>query len=185
MAHVKKPCPECGGTDSLRDTPTSICRQCKGLIAFAKQRREDDARRDGEEVLVRTRERSYALPGYYVKVGENADHAVRERLEKALHAVIMAQARPSNIGNYPCPKDVKDAIDVPTIPKGCSNHDWVSYRFMRRDQALALIELEEAMRAAIESAAEASYEKGQNLLISIAEGRVSMSELNEAHTKKD
>jgi hypothetical protein len=62
MARVTKPCPECGGTDSIRDTPTSICRRCKNLIAFAIQRQADDAKKDRKEVLVRTRERAYALP---------------------------------------------------------------------------------------------------------------------------
>lgn len=184
MSRVSKPCPECGGTESIRNTPTDICRRCKNLIAFAKQRMEDDAKKDRKEVLICTKERSYALPGYYVKVGENADRAVRERLEKALHAVIMVQARPSNIDKYPCPDDVEDAIRVPTQPNGDRSHDWITYMYMRRDQALALIELEEAMRAAIESTAEASYEKGQDLLISIAQGRISMDKLNEAHTKK-
>jgi hypothetical protein len=184
MARVTKPCPECGGTESIRDTPTSICRRCQGLIAFAKQRMEDDAKKDRKEVLVMTRERSYALPGWYVDVGDNPDHTIRERLQKALHAVIMAQARPSNIDKYPCPDDVKDALDVPKIPKGYRSHDWVIYMYMRRDQAQAVVELEEAMREYIIAGAAASYEKGQDLLMSIAQGRISMDKLNEAHTKK-
>lgn len=181
MAHVTKPCPECGGTDSIRDTPISICRRCKGLIAFALQRKKDDAKRDGEEVLVRTKERSYALPGYYVQVGANPDHPVRERLEKALHAVIMAQSRPSNIGKYPCPKDVEDAVHVPTTRKSDRDHDWITYVFMRKDQAMALVELEEAMREYIMAGAAASYEEGRNLLLSIAAGKLSMDDINKAH----
>jgi hypothetical protein len=185
MARVTKPCPECGSADSIRDTPTSICRRCKNLIAFAIQRQKDDAKKDTKEVLVRTRERAYALPGYYVTVGENPHHSFRERLEKALHAVIMAQARPSNIDKYPCPDDVEGAIDVPTIPKGNRDHDWITYVYMRRDQALAVIELEEAMREYITAGAAASYEEGRNLLLSIAGGKISMDELNHEHTKKD
>jgi hypothetical protein len=79
---------------------------------------------------------------------------------------------------------VKDAIKVPTIPKGDRNHDWVTYVYMRRDQALAMVELEEAMRAYIIAGAEASYEEGRNLLLSIAGGKISMDELNNEHTKK-
>lgn len=184
MARVSKPCPECGGTESIRDTPTSICRRCKNLIAFARERQEADAKLDGQDVLVFTRERAYALPGYFVKVGESPHHNIRERLEQALHAAIMAQARPSNIDKYPNPDDVKDAIQVPKIPEGHRSHDWGCYMVMRRDQALAMVELELAMREYIEATAAASYEKGQDLLISIAQGRISMEKLNEAHTRK-
>jgi hypothetical protein len=179
MAHITKPCPECGGTESVRDTSTSICQQCKNLIAFAKQRQKDDAKKNGEEVLVRTKEKSYALPSYYVTVGESPHHSIRDRLQKALHAVIMAQARPAQY-----PYEAKDATDVPTIPKGDRSHDWVTYVYMRRDQALAMIELEEAMREYITTGAAASYENGRNLLLSIAGGKISMNELNEKHTKK-
>jgi hypothetical protein len=185
MARVTKPCPECGGTESIRDTPTGICRRCKNLIAFALQRKEDDAKKDGKEVLVMTKERSYALPGWYVAVGENPEHTIRERLQKALHAVIMTQARPSNIDKYPCPDDVEDAIEVPKIPKGHRDHDWVIYMYMRKDQAEAVIELEEAMREYIAAVGAESYEAGRNLLLSIAAGKISMNELNNEHTKKD
>lgn len=178
MPRTHKPCPACGGTDSIRDSAKGICRKCKGLIAFAIQRQKDDALLNGKEVLIKTKERDYAIPGYYPKVTVPLPSDVTSRLKRALYTSIMAQSRPA-AGGYPN-EALQAAVEVPSLRgySGSSVYEWSCLRWMRKDQAEAMVELDAAMRAVLEAATAAGYEKGQNLLLSVAAGDVSVNELN-------
>lgn len=177
MARVTKPCPACKGTDYPR-AADGICSECQRTIAWAKMRQADDAKKNGEEISVMTKEVHYALPRYFTKHGSVSSH-VTEKLSKALHALIMTMARKG--GSH------QAEMHVPEWPKDREHygiHDWRMPVVMRKDQAEAVNALDKAFREFTEAVSEESYEEGRNLLLSIAGGKISMDELNKEHTKK-
>lgn len=178
MARVTKPCPACKGTDYPR-AADGICSECQRIIAWAKMRQADDAKKNGEEISVMTKEVHYALPRYFTKHG-SVSSLVTEKLSKALHTLIMTMARKG--GSY------QATIQVPEWPKGSegsSIYDWKMPVIMRKDQAEAVNDLDKAFREFVAAVSEAGYEEGRNLLMSIASGKISMAELNEQHIRKD
>lgn len=178
MARVTKPCPACKTTEYPR-AADGICSECERTIAWAKMRREDDAKKNGEEISVVTKEVHYALPRYFVSHGRVQDNT-DQLLSRALHALIMTMVRKG--GRHDA------TMRVPEPPKdnmGNSIHDWKMYVVMRKDQAEAVNALDKAMREFTTELADDAYNEGRNLLLSIASGDMSINELNEKHTKKD
>lgn len=170
MPRVRKPCPGCQGTDSIRKSADTVCNDCARLLQLAKDRLAEDAARDTGEITVLTKERYYALPACYPAEG-SIEHDNHDRLKKALHSLIWSLSRPCREHSN------EEHLEVPTWTD--SSRDWGIYRTMRRDQAEMIVALDAAIRAAVDDVSASAYEKGRNLLMSIAEGRVSMDEMNE------
>ncbi len=175
MGRVTKPCPACKGTEYPRSAD-GICSECERIIRWAKMRQEDDAKKNGEEISVMTKEVHYALPRYFAGHGR-VPHAIEEKLSRALHVLIMTMARKGGSHNA--------SLQVPEWPKGRDGSwEWKVPMIMRKDQAEAINALDKAFREFIASLSDESYEEGRNLLLSIAAGKLSMDELNNEHTKK-
>ena len=175
MARVTKPCPACKSTDYPRPAD-GVCQECQRIIAWAKMRQADDAKKNSEEVSVMTKERHYALPRYNYEHGR-IDGDIEEKVSEALHALIMTMARKGG--------DHDSDFYVPAgIKKSYSPYEWRIPMIMRKDQAAAVNALDDSFREFVAAVSQAGYEEGRNLLLSIAGGKISMDELNNEHIPK-
>jgi hypothetical protein len=172
MPRITKPCPECGGTEHLRASPTSICNGCKRDIAYGKRRREDDERMAGVEVTVETKEAWYALPRYNGTHGSPS----RETHDAAQRTLLALIATVSRVGSIP-----GEIVHVPAKSEYTESsrlYEWRQSRVMRKDVAEAIVNLDRAIRAMVRSASDEAYEEGQDLLGNLATGRMSLEALN-------
>ncbi len=177
MSRVKKPCPACKTTDHHRQDADSICCQCIKELQQAKDLYAASKKIDKSEVYVNTFERAYALPGFYHIIhGVNLTSESKEKLQKAIHDIIMSGIirRTDDAQMYD-----KTPMQVPPVAQHGS-YDWSIRVIMSKIHAKAVCDLDAAIRVALEEVATAAYEKGQNLLLGIAGGDVSMNDLNKA-----
>lgn len=175
MARVTKPCPACKSTEYPRDKD-GICSECERIIAWAKMRQADDAKKNGEEISVMTKERHYALPRYNYEHG-HIKGDTEEKVSKALHTLLMTMMRRGGDHNI-------DLYVPAAIKKSYSPYEWRIPMIIRKDQAEAVNALDDAFREFVAAVSQAGYEEGRNLLLSIAGGKISMDELNNEHIPK-
>lgn len=183
MSRVKKPCPACKTTDYYREDADSICCKCLRILQHAKEQMERDAKIDKTEVFVSTCERSYALPNWYhLSEQSRPSTTTNDKMQKAFFKLISGQVIRDIPGNVHVENE--DLLCVPPEQKG-HRREWQRRVVMSKATAESINELDTAIREALVEVAEGAYEKGQSLLLGIASGDVSMSDLNKATIGKN
>ncbi len=178
MSRVKKPCPACKTTDHHRQDADSICCKCQSIFKEAREMIERDAKVDKTEVAVSTCERAYALPNWYhLSAHAMPSTQTNDLLQKAFFGLITSVIRREVPGTIFT--ENKDLLPVPPLEKG-DRREWQMRAVMTKANAKAINDLDAAIRSALKEVAEEAYEKGQNLLLGIAGGDVSMNDLNKA-----
>jgi len=191
-SRVTKPCPGCHTTEHDRNKADEVCYQCQRDLAYAKaeRARQEKAAQDSKKLTYEYHERAYATPRIWGTHG-NVNSKVYERFRTAWFNVIMRMASPATGSSR---IESKDDVTGRVDPLGklrylipmdghTDRRDWVkSYDFSIID-AEAILEMHKATEEYIKATDQAAYEKGQNLLLNLASGGLSMKDFNEQATR--
>lgn len=168
-----KPCHGCGGT--LWKPVSTLCEECQGLLRAGKAVMQEKEAKAEKGCVFR-------LPGewppFYIPSGDNA---VSLRLGKALGTLARRTLKALKSSKDPYAKGV---VEVP--PQGGSSYSNSNSRTTTlwagpKGAGAALVSLDEAMREALLHSYHAGKGDGQNFLMQIAKGEISIRDLNEAH----
>lgn len=165
-----KPCEGCGKTGG-RPTGEN-CLECQHLLTFA---REVIAEREQKQ------ESGVYLAPWRFNYHTGDGPAYRGRIAKAMLLLLKALSEPM---------ETFTAGDIPTLleplPHWQDNHERRSERIrIRHDYAAILRELDSTILAQLDSAYTQGYERGRNLLTSLAKGELSVDDFNKATIAAD
>lgn len=195
MGMTRKPCPGCGKTSDeyggipFRETG-SVCEGCKRKLREADEYRELQKNKKEKMMLVAATERgiSHYWPSYYGLGPMNHsgyDHA-RDNLRDAMRLLTLELIEPAleSIYNYSerteAPRVYRD-IRLSKCKRGCGDHwDGRELYFIHPMQHQRINELDHAICDAIRAAYFSGKADGQNFLMNIASGEISMQEMNKA-----
>lgn len=189
---TSKPCPGCG-----KEAPKSyhgrslpwrdemeVCHDCKTLLEEARTRRKILSE-DTETVIIAVPKETWThwYPQFYMGLASGQDHeGTREELEMCLIRLIHAASElrlqreyargDFNLWTPPLP-------DGLTRPQGTSEE-----RIMPRLVAEAIRDLYLAISEALKETNQLSLEEGSQLLLSLASGRLTMDDFNQAALRK-
>jgi hypothetical protein len=174
MAHgTFKPCHGCG-EEGYRAVD-EVCKKCRGLLRAARAIQQDEEAKAEAGKLYRL---THEWPAFYIPSNDpETGLQLRQAFERLAHSVL----RPVRSKKDPYDPDV---LELP--PKG----DLVNY-FSTFDPkatvwtgtartARALVNLDSQVRKALSLSREIGEQEGSNLLMQIAQGKISVNELTEA-----
>jgi len=172
MGRITKPCPACKTTDHHRQAVDGICSHCEQELAWAVRERARQAVLAPDEITVVTPKVDYAIPSYMPRLGSSPELHNRDRLKRAMHAVIQAVSRPAQAWQHGGRR----------LPQGFT--EWAEGRVMPVAVADAIDELDQSIRVVIDDVGAGSLQQGQNLLMNLAAGAITMDTFNEAGTQR-
>lgn len=170
MRTTTKPCPGCGGSTPRQ--PDRVCIRCVTDITIGREERAIARTALGPLVLYRLREGEW--PGYFVPAKQQKD------LCSSMFRMAFECLTPSRDEWDPWSKDV---IEIPE--QSGQVHYFSTYSdnplvmVGRSSQVAAINALDEAIRNAIAAVREEARQDGKNMLLQLARGEVTISQLNE------
>jgi hypothetical protein len=177
MAHgTFKPCPGCG-EESYRSV-NKVCHACEGLINAG---RAVEAEKSAKVEKGRGKGKVYRLskkwPGIY-NPGSSAEN--RRTLEKALEELARAALKPLKSTRYAYDDGIAALPPASNSVHYCSYEEGASLWTCTQRLADSITKLDQAVRDAVLEAYEEGKTEGSNMLMALAKGEVSISELTEA-----
>lgn len=167
-SRVKKPCAGCGETPMYGREKDKVCADCHRLIEEAKKARESASKQKGRFVQI-----PMHFPTYSARYQRSHYYESSDGVGNALGQVIRALATPSS-----APRG--DAVErLFEGNEGSYSYQGDVYE-VGKDAVKAIRLLHERLEAAVEGALRAGYDEGQNFLMSLASGEISVKEFNES-----
>lgn len=176
---TRKPCPGCGRADGWPyRNADHVCRFCRTLLLEAIKARLQ--RPETEEELVVVSERAWEtryMEGEYCSASINEEGTPRKRLEVAMHRLSLevSQEAPG--------EDCGDHRYLYKREQLLSPMSWKAVRRIRKAVAGILADLDLAVRDSLTECSRLAELKGQNVLLQLAAGRMSVDDLNKDNVR--
>jgi hypothetical protein len=168
-----KPCHGCG-QEGYRAVD-EVCSECKALLRVGRAvKQEDEAKAEARKLFRLTQE----WPGFYIPSG---DQAAGRNLRKAFEELARAALRPVRSRKDPYTEDVQSLPPTSDLCHYFSTHDpkatvWTGTARL----AGAITDLDDQVRKALALSRQIGEQEGSNLLLQIAQGKLSVNDLTKA-----
>jgi hypothetical protein len=163
------PCHACG--DEGNRPKNSVCGKCRSIFERAL-RREAEVAAAGEDVIVRSCERAYAMP-YLRHETARGDPSGENPIRKPMLRLSEVISEPAI--------HATDAQDL----WGDGRYDWVTYRRMPRAAFEAMRDAYDAIGKALTAAHREGHREGRDLLLQLAAGEITNDEFNDRAARLD
>jgi hypothetical protein len=175
MAHgTFKPCPGCREEKGYRGV-NDVCSDCQALLRLGRAvKQEDEAKAEAGKLFRLTEE----WPSFYIPSG---DPSTGRKLRKAFEVLARASLKAVRSRKDPYTKDVESLPPTSNLCHYFSTHDpratvWTGTARL----AAAIVDLDDQVRKALALSREIGEQEGSNLLMQIAQGKLSVNDLTEA-----
>lgn len=175
MSKTRKPCPGCGRI--VTREADSVCTECRfkldGLTALLAAIEADDSC----EIVIGP-ERNYAVDGFYEE--GPLPIALHDRLKASLHQIfkvssILSPRHQTRYWEFLIPGMAAGDPKRPMMPM---HDDWKAPAVVPTGFQAAMVELDLAIAEAFVSVYNAGLARGSNLLVSLADGEITLDEFN-------
>jgi hypothetical protein len=170
---TRKPCHGCG--QEVWRAATEVCDECKALLRAGRGVTQEDQVQASKGPLFRLTEE---WPGFYIPSGEPGDG---RRLRKAFEVLARTALRAVRSKKQPYGEGVESLPPTGDLVHYFSTYDpkaslWTGTRRL----ADAIVELDIQVRKALELSRTIGEKDGSNLLMQIAQGKLSVNDLTDA-----